>query len=290
MKIVRFLNANGDEIQLTNSTPVMLLEMDISNSVNIYNSKGMLEDGATYLGNTLDIKDISLKFVVIANNQEELIRYKEKINKVFNPKLNEGTLYHRDNIKERKIKGIISKLPYWTDVEKNISECLIDIIASNPYWSDIEETKAEIVLWKGGFHFPLSIPKNEGVIMGVREPSLIVNVNNSGDVKTGMIIEFKARGSVTNPSLYNVNTREYIKINKNMAAGEIIRVNTNFNNKKIESVLNGVTTNIFNHIDLGGGDTFLQLDVGDNILRYDADTNLSNLEVSIYFNQKYLGE
>lgn len=289
MKIVTFLNVNGDEIKLTNSSPIILEEIDISNSVNIYNSKGMLEDGASYLGNTLDVKEISLKFVVIANNQDELIDYKRRINKVFNPKLKEGTLYYKDNIQEKKIKGIISKLPYWTDVAKNISECLVDIIANNPYWTDIDETKSEIALWKAQFHFPLTIHKNKGIIMGVREPSLIVNVNNTGDVKTGMVIEFKAKGSLRNPSLYNVNTREYIKINKEMVAGEVIKVNTNFNNKRIESILNGITTNILNFIDLGGGDTFLQLDVGDNLLRYDAEENLSNLEVSIYFNPKYLG-
>lgn len=289
MKIVTFLNANGDEIKLTNSSPIILEEIDISNSVNIYNSKGMLEDGASYSGNTLDIKEISLKFAVIANNQEELIEYKRMINKVFNPKLEEGTLYYKDNIQERKIKGIINKLPYFSDVAKNITECLVDVSANNPYWTDIDETKAEIALWKGQFHFPLIIPKNKGITMGIREPSLIVNVNNNGDVKTGMVIEFKAKGSLKNPSLYNVNTREYIKINKEMVAGEVVRVNTNFNNKRIESILNGVTTNILNLIDLGGGDTFLQLDVGDNLLRYNSDTNLSNLEVSIYYNPKYLG-
>lgn len=287
MKIVTFLNANGDEIKLTNSLPIILEEIDISNSVNIYNSKGMLEDGASYSGNTLDIKEISLKFVVIANSQEELIEYKRRINKVFNPKLGEGTLYYKDNIQERKIKGIVSKLPYFSDVARNISECLVEITANNPYWTNIDETKAEIALWKEQFHFPLIIPRNKGITMGIREPSLIVNVNNTGDVKTGMVIEFKAKGSFKNPSLYNVNTREYIKINKSMVAGEVIKVNTNVGNKKVTKLLNGLETNILNYIDLNS--TFLQLEVGDNLFRYDAEENLSNLEVSIYYNPKYLG-
>ena len=74
-----------------------------------------------------------------------------------------------------------------------------------------------------------------------------------------------------------------------MIAGEKISIDTNYSKKKIESNLNGVITNILNYIDLGGGDTFLQLDVGDNLFRYDADENLNNLEVSIYFNPQYLG-
>ncbi|APC79646.1 phage tail family protein [Clostridium botulinum] len=126
--------------------------------------------------------------------------------------------------------------------------------------------------------------------MGHREPSLIVNVINNGHVKTGMIIEFRARGILKNPSLFNVNTREFIKINKEMVAGERFIINTNCGKKKIIQNLNGIETDILNYLDIvGGGDTFLQLDVGDNLFRYNADSNLDNLEVNIYFSSQYLG-
>ena len=126
-----------------------------------------------------------------------------------------------------------------------------------------------------------------GIIMGLREPSLIVNVLNTGDVESGMIIEFKALGTLKNPSLLNVNTGEFLKINKSMVSGEIIKVNTNVGNKKVIKDLNGIETNILNLIDLDS--TFLQLNVGDNLFRYNADENLNNLEISIYYNPYYLG-
>jgi len=126
-----------------------------------------------------------------------------------------------------------------------------------------------------------------GIIMGLREPSLIVNALNTGNVESGMIIEFKALGTLTNPSILNVETQEFFKINKSMVQGEVITVNTNIGAKKVIDNLNGVETNILNLIDLDS--TFLQLRVGDNLLRYDADTNLDNLEVNIYYNPFYLG-
>lgn len=126
-----------------------------------------------------------------------------------------------------------------------------------------------------------------GIIMGLREPSLIVNALNTGNVESGMIIEFKALGTLTNPSILNVETQEFFKINKSMVAGEIITVNTNVGAKKVIDNLNGVETNILNLIDLDS--TFLQLKVGDNLLRYDADTNLNNLEISVFYNPFYLG-
>jgi len=105
-----------------------------------------------------------------------------------------------------------------------------------------------------------------------------------------MVIEFYARGTLKNPSLFNINTREFIKINKSMVAGEKIIVNTNYGKKKITQNINGVKADILNYLDIvGGGDTFLQLDIGDNLFRYDADENLNNLEVSIYFSPQYLG-
>lgn len=75
-----------------------------------------------------------------------------------------------------------------------------------------------------------------------------------------------------------------------MVAGEKFIINTNYSKKKILQELNGITTDILNYLDIvGGGDTFLQLDVGDNLFRYNADSNLDNLEVNIYFSPQYLG-
>ena len=72
-----------------------------------------------------------------------------------------------------------------------------------------------------------------------------------------------------------------------MSAGEIITINTAFGEKRVESCLNGITTNAFNYIDFNS--TFLQLDIGDNLFRYNADLNIDNLEVSIYYMPQYLG-
>ena len=72
-----------------------------------------------------------------------------------------------------------------------------------------------------------------------------------------------------------------------MEAGEVITVNTHFQNKRVELNKNGVVSNAFNWIDLES--TFLQLDQGDNLFRYDADEGIDNLEVSIYHTPMFLG-
>ena len=102
-----------------------------------------------------------------------------------------------------------------------------------------------------------------------------------------MVIEFKAVGAVQTPSLINLNTQEFLKINRVMQAGEVITVNTNQGNKKITSELNNRTTNIFNELSFDS--TFLQLDLGDNLFRYGAESDLNNLEIDVYYNPRYLG-
>ena len=106
-------------------------------------------------------------------------------------------------------------------------------------------------------------------------------------MQCGFVVEFKAQGTVKNPSLLNVLTREFIKINRVMQPGEVITVDTRFNKKKVISKFEGDETNIVNFIDLDS--TFIQLNKGDNYFKYEAEENISNLEIKITHNNWYLG-
>ncbi|NFK78255.1 phage tail family protein [Clostridium botulinum] len=252
--------------------------------LNIVNNSHL--DGSSVINKRIQKRPISISVDYKGENKEI---ERQKLISFFNPKNIGVLIVEYGDVKrsiEYEIENFKSKL---TNVYDDLS-FIVDLICPNPFWTNVELNKKQIALWKGDFHFPLVIPVNKGITMGYREPSLIVNVNNTGQVKTGMIIEFFARGTLSNPSLFNVNTREFIKINKGMVAGEKFIINTNYSKKKILQDLNGVTTDILNYLDIvGGGDTFLQLDVGDNLFRYNADSNLDNLEVNIYFSPQYLG-
>jgi len=281
------LKSNNKSIEITKDTSYKLVNIE---GIERAELELNLVDNAHYDGSFLVSKRTRNRPISITADYKGLNKEieRKKLISFLNPK-NKGVLIVNYAETEKAIEYEIEDFNCpLTNIHDDLT-FTVDLICPNPYWSDIAKNKVEIALWKGMFHFPLIIPKNKGIIMGLKQPSLIVNVFNKGDVETGMIIEFRAKGTLSNPSLFNVNTRESIKINKSMVAGEVIRVNTNYGEKRIENILNGVTTNILNLIDLGGGDTFLQLDVGDNLLRYDADINPSNLEINIYFSPKYLG-
>ena len=286
---VIYENDKGQRIEIAYSFPYFLQSINGTDgtNANITKVKGVGQDGTTITDVNLSDRELQIVGAIKGNSKGEIARYRAKLLQVFNPKTQGWLQYEYGDIK-RRIRCQVENAPVFSKKNKSYKqqEFLVNLICPNPFWQDIVETKEEVAIWRPAFEFPLEIVE-EGIEMGYREPSLIVNVFNSGDVACGMKIQFKALATVENPSLFNVNTREYFRVNKVMSAGEIITVTTHFQNKRVELNQNGVMSNAFNWIDLGS--TFMQLEPGDNLLRYDADDGIDNLEVSIWHTPQYLG-
>lgn len=289
MQVVKFINQKNEEVEFSSRSSTLLVQIDGLSGLESTDVSytGYMQDGEAYQSSRFEKRQIIIKFHVVCESESNLLAVRSKIHRVFNPKLGSGTLVYEYKGVSRKIKCVADGLPTM-ELASNVSDCSGEVIllAHDPFLLDDTETTVNVATWRNAFKFPLTIPKS-GMIFGYKEPSLIANVINNGDVECGLTIEFIAKGTVKNPSLLNINTQEYIKVNRAMVAGERITVSTGYNNKKIVSELDGITTNIMNYLDLNS--TFLQLEVGDNLFRYDADDNLSQLEVNIRYTQRYLG-
>ena len=286
MKQLTFVNALGAEIVFTNSAPFLLERFSENEGVNISSSKGVNQDGTTYSGNTLEEKDIILEVAIIASSEEEFIRLRNRIYKVFNPQLDEGTLFHKDLVNERKIKCILNKKPSFTYFDSCVSRCQISLTANNPHWLDLTDTRTDVFGMEGDFEFPWEIPI-EGIELSHQVGADTVNVINAGDAECGLRIILTASDAVVDPTITNLTTGEYITLEKSLVAGEVITITTALNNKKVESLLAGVTTNAFNYIEEDS--TFFALRSGDNLIQYDAVSGKANLSVVIYHRAMYLG-
>lgn len=288
-----FINSKGQSVELGSAAPFILLNHDGTGvtKTDLQMRKLAFGDGQAYTGSNFSERPMTLSFLIKAQSQEELFRNRALISQVMNSKLGLGTLQYDFGSGVLEIDAVVENGPIFPSGEGNrgntFQVAVVDFICPSPYFRKIEINKTEIALWEPNFEFPLEIPLETGIEMGIRSPSLIVNVLNDGQVPIGMNIKFRALGTVKNPSLFNVNTREWFKLNRTMTAGEVITVNTNQGKKRIESILNGVTSNIFNNMVFGS--KFLQLDIGDNLFRYDADQNLDALEVDIYHSSQFAG-
>lgn len=245
--------------------------------------------GVYVTGTSLETRSVTIQGWVIAENESLMTIRKTTLNRFFNPQ-QAVDLFYKDYVL-RFLPN--TSVRYSTTIAENnevVCKFKVEGYCPDPLFAEKTESKITAASTQAMFRFPLVISREPdppgGIVFGLREPSLIVAVTNKGAVNVGMKIVFKASGTLENPSLINVDTQEFFKINKVMQAGEEITVDTIIGEKKIEGLLNGVKGNYFKYRDLDS--TWLQLRVGDNLFRYDAEENVDALEVYIYFNNKYL--
>ena len=245
--------------------------------------------GESIENTTLGTRPITIEGWIVAKNESHMTTLKGKLNSFVNPQEMLEMFYSNYTISFAPDESVKYSL---SSAENNEIFCKFQIsgTAPNPLFLDIAESRSAFATTDPSFHFPLilseSLPDN-GVIFGRRTSSLIANLINKGSVSVGMKIIFKANGTVINPKLINVNTQEEFTINKTLVSGEEIEINTNVGEKSVRGKIgNGKLINYFMYKDIDS--SWLQVDIGDNLFRYDAESGIDNLDIFIYFYNRYL--
>lgn len=249
--------------------------------------------GQSVVESSLGTRPVEIIGWIVGDSEEIIKRRKIELSNFLNPLQTMSAI-----VGDYKLQFQLSNT---VEFSKNYSEdnevlCKFGItgIAYDPLWKSITENQIVAAGIIRKFRFPLiissgneDVTKDRKLLFGTLQPNLIVAINNSGAVATGMRIVFKAKGSVTNPTIIDIKTQKYFKINKVLKAGEEITINTSIGSKTIvgKNAL-GQESNYYKYRDLKS--TWLQLSRGDNLLRYSADSNGDLLEVKIYFNNKYI--
>ena len=285
-----YTNERGESIEFSASSSFFV---NVANDVTgisdirntLYTSSSMGQHGETYIGEKIEARDIDIKGSINRRDKDKVLELRRYAQKVLNPELSATLTYiYKDFV--RVIDCKVDNAPVFSR-KKIYNDFTIQLNCPSPFWREQQEDKKDIASWIAAFEFELEIPEDEGVEFGYREPNVIVDVYNNGDVATGMRIEFRATGTLSKPILLNVNTGEYIQVNAEMQAGDSITVNTEYGSKGAVLQRGSSSTDYFRYIDVDS--TFMQLEIGDNVFRYDAESGLDALEVTIYHSNKYLG-
>lgn len=292
MEKLYYQNERGDRIELS---PFALYHVNISKDVTglrdvsakVRTSSTMGQDGASYESTYIEAREITIKGNIRQRDRKKQREAQRKLNHVLNPKYRGELVYSFADV-ERRITCYAESAPEYKETP-NWPQFTIDLICPSPFWEEMTGESIPLSEWEGYFEFPepQGLELTDGWEIGGRSANLIVTVPNEGDVDSGMTIRFTSLGSVTNPAIRNVVTDEYMRLNIKMERGDVIEVTTQYGSKRATLYREDAAENIFRTVDSGA--TFLQLAVGDNLFRVEADEGLIDLDASVSYSNQYLG-
>ncbi len=274
----------GEEITFNYSFPFFLESIDGIHEISgdVTGMQSAFAIGEKYIDTSINKRNIIIKGSIRKN--DNIIERRQTLYRLF-PLKTIGTLYYYEGNLSRKINYYVESVEIAeTGLHRKFQ---ISLICPNPYFTDINKTSLQMATWKATFKFPLIIPQSKGIKFGVKNPSLMASINNTTNIEFGMTITFIASDTVVNPSLFNVDSREEIKIEKTMKVGDKIIINTYRQNKNIIYIdaSTGLEENINNLMVYGS--KFLQVHHGQNTFRYNADENAENLQAVIDYYTEY---
>lgn len=249
-------------------------------------AKGDGQVGSRVMNSTLDTRDIEIVGFIRAGSAAEMKIKKAELYQMCEPR-EEFQILPDDYLSlkcytDATVKFSASKL----ENNDHVAKFKIDATSYDPLFADAVARYRKIAEWASNFIWPLVIPST-GFTFADRTDSLITTLQNEGDVETGLLIHFTAAATVEKPTLTNVATGEFIKLNRTLVAGETVVVNTNYGAEGVTSYLGDTITDVINDLDLASD--FLQAPIGTTSLHYTADSNVTAMTVTIYYFQKYLG-
>ena len=243
-------------------------------------------DGATMINNNIEPRDISISAICDEKTRDFIGRF-------FNPKKDIKVTIKYENV-TRWISGRVTEFNFIRNHVNNRNAFTVVITCADPFFRDMDDFGKNIANIVKQFAFPFISPLSahqytevtqnwiKGHISGYRQFNTKLTLENRGDVEAGAIFRIEAKDAVSNPKIIH-NDSEYIRLRLTLKKGDVLTINTNRGEKRIE--LNG--ENAFRYIDRNS--ELFQLQTGANEIEYDADAGYMNMGVYIYYTPRYLG-
>lgn len=258
---------------------------------NISTTEMATNDGSSFNSARLNQRNIVFQFVFVDTIHGESIEdLRQKSYKYFPLKKKLGVIVEADN-RCAKIEGYVeSNEP---DIFSSQEGTQISIICPDPYFYSAGENNTNVTVFntvEPMLEFPFA---NESITSALLEMGVIKNQTEqlivySGDSEIGLTITIHAIGKASNISIYNINTRETMRIDTNkletltglgIVAGDEIIICTVKGEKSIILIRDGKTTNILNCLDKNAD--WIKISKGDNIFVYTAESGSDNLQFKI---------
>lgn len=274
-KLFRYVNDNGDSVvfdydggYLINK-PVGIDTLTVSLS----QAKGINQTGATIQSKNVQPRPVTVTGRIVGECQNWK---KEQLLSVIRPDIG-GKLFADD-----LYLTVSATATPTIESEPFFARFQFSVLAPYPYWCKDDSVVTVLSGIQPLFKFPwnLSRPYRFGKFMETK----FMNVYNKGQVPIPFTATFTAKGDVENPKISNATTGKFLLINKKLVSGERLVVEITHERTYVTSSVDGdcrgalsLTSNLY------------ELDVGDNVLKPEAESGLTNMQVNIDYSIEIVG-
>ena len=273
-------NKYGDTMEITNNDRYVIEDItgiDPPDST-INTTRNANADGSVYNSSYMNNRQIIITLAINTPAEDNrLLLYK-----YFKSKYG-IRLYYTNDTRDVYIDGFVQKINVSFFNKKQIAQ--ITVVCPDPMFNARADEIVDFSSTQDLFKFPFTI--NTPIPFGAIEVEQEVNIRNTGDVESGFIFNIHAIGAMSTPKLVNADTLEFFQVNKELAAGDEIIINTKKKQKSVTLISSGVETSLIGYIE--SGSTWLSLDPGDNTFIVTATSNPENMMCYATLTEQYEG-
>lgn len=281
LRRLRFENSRGKTISF-DITPFFIDSLTgLSEvAVNLQSQQSPYLDGDTHIDTLIQPRFPSLEGTIIATDEKSLKIHRQEILRVCNPKLGMGKLIYENDGDVKEIDGLIDGVPVFPEIGEELYQTfMINWKCPDPYWKNPNHTSKPLRSYVGNFTLPFTLPFELGV-SGSR--TLLFN---EGDVPAPVRIDIQ--GPVANPQIMNHTTGEWLRVNRSIAADEILHIDTTPGQKRVEIYRGNQVYSAFGYLDHNS--EWITLEVGENQIEHIADAGDNTSLVAVTWNSYFTG-
>lgn len=248
--------------------------MNIGNGLEVTLGKSQ---GFAQVGETVETQSIGGRSIDVTGMFfGDIVGGKNNLRNVCAP-LSSGRLIFQ---KSHYIRVYVKAAPSFSAV-KNNGLFKMQFYAPFPFFSAFQESYFLIGGVVPSFRFPVNYGRPHR--FGTRSNERYVNVVNSGDVRIPYRLVLRSEGVSTNPTLTNITTFAFLKINGIINIGQFITIFRDDNNVLRAELTDGnQVTDVITWID--DASSLFELDPGDNLISANDEEGGKALIASFTFN------
>ena len=266
MQRATYINPRGETVDVSPFSPPYIFESisgigAVDVAMSIHSPAGM--DGALYHGLRLEPREVTLNFHIHGDSRRSMYENRLELTRIMGGSISRegdmGELWYENDFGRWWLPAVVRQGPRENGKRKSLYlPTQVVFYCPDPAWRAAIATVDRLAYLSGGFKFPLNIPASDQSTPGIKFGSrgYEATVINQGDTPAPIL--FEITGTALQPRLEITGAGEFLQINRELAAGDLLTISTQ-PGQKTATILRaeGTVENAMNYIDPAS--TWLQL-------------------------------